>query len=383
MGEAFTVKPEYVAGYGKLVRMTGIDHVAKIGGFGREHACSDGGFTGLMDLIKDPVDTYADKLGDRFASRGLSAAYAGDELNRAAWAYTGADKYSYTQFNDVNGAVTGYRDFDHPASFPVGTDPTAGLHAPAQQEANIRALLDDVGGLINTVDDVISFVTGWSPVSEIVEPLAGKWTALAQKGEVLALCGNAAETASENLTSQLPRLDEQWNGGAAQEFTTYLGHLTDAISYEGPLNRTVGEIYKSVASEIEKVAKFMVEILGDAVNKIKDAVASAWIPLWGEYTAYKTVRKVVSIIKKAKKMVEELRTAIEEVKTVVEFAKDPKGFAEGKLEEKLAPIKEKIEQGKHASQVGADLTRLADVGDLTNAPTGRYEVGSNARRAGA
>ncbi|TDP97127.1 hypothetical protein [Labedaea rhizosphaerae] len=383
MGESFSVKPEYVAGYGKLVKTVGIDQVAKIGGFGRDHARSDGGFTGLMELIKDPVDTYADKLGDRFYSRGLNAAYTGDELNRAAWAYTGADKYSYTEFNDVNGALTGYRDFEHPAAFPAGTDPTAGLHAPAQQDADIRALLDDVGGTINAVDDVINFVTGWSPVSEIVEPLSGKWTALTQKGEVLALCGDAAETASDNLTSALPRLDEHWDGGAAQEFTAYLGHLTDAISYEGPLNRTVGEIYKSVATEIEKVAKFMVEVLGKAVDKIKDAVASAWIPLWGEYKAYKTVREVIDIIQKAKKLVDELRTAIEEVKTVVEFAKDPKGFAEGKLEEKLAPIKDRIAQGEHAARVGADLTRLADIGDLTNAPTGRYQVGDHPRRPGA
>ena len=66
MGEAFSVKPEHVAGYGKLVYTTGMDHLTKISAFGRDNARSDGGFTGLMDLIRDPVDTYA---AGRTASR--------------------------------------------------------------------------------------------------------------------------------------------------------------------------------------------------------------------------------------------------------------------------------------------------------------------------
>lgn len=383
MGEHFSVKPEHVAGYGKLVKTTGEDHVSRIGGFGRDHARSDSGFTGLMELIKSPVDTYANKLGDRFLNRALNAAYTGDELNRAAWAYTGADKYSYTEINEVNGAVTGYRDFDHPASYPVENDPLSGLKVPHQDDADIRGLLDDVGGTINAVDDVIHFVTGWSPVSEIVEPLSGKWTALSQKGEVLNRTATAAETASDNLTSQLPTLDEHWNGGAAQDFTAYMGHLTDAISYEGPLNRVVGQIYTLVAGEIEKVAKFMVEVLGKAVDKIEDAAKAAIIPFYGEYKIYKTVREVIDVINEARRLVQELHTAVEEVKTVVEFAKDPAQFAKGELEEKLSPVKDQAAKAQQTLGTTEDLTRLADVEDLTNAPKSRYLVGADPRRAGA
>ncbi|TQJ05397.1 hypothetical protein FB471_5226 [Amycolatopsis cihanbeyliensis] len=382
MPDGFSVKEGHLAGFSVLAGELA-DQTASLMGHVHKEARPDVGFTGVMSWLKTPVDTYAHETAVRLANRvdlfnGMST-----ELNRAAWMYTGQEESAYQEFNDPTfpGRPTGYKDFPDPVSHSPGEEPA--LDAPAHEDANIRGLLDEVGGLINSIDDAIAFLTNWSPVSELVEPMSGNWTELTRAGEVLTQTGNGAEVVAGNLATQLGKLDANWSGGAAAAFQDHANKIAQAIELEGPINRLVGHVYTAVAGEVERVAEFMVTTLKTAVDKIAQAAASSWIPGYGWVKIIDAVRAAIHIINEAKALIDSLNTVIEQVQTVVEAAQDPMGFVEGKVEEKMAPIMEKVEQVRTGVSITEDLAALSDADALSEVPEEDYSVGPNPRRPGA
>ncbi|WP_199430908.1 hypothetical protein [Qaidamihabitans albus] len=382
MGEGFAVEEGHLAGFSVLSgELSG--QVASLMGHVSREARPDTGYTGLMELLKPPVEAYAQATTVRLANRVDRFNGMAKELNRAAWMYTGQDEEAYQTFDDprMPWEPTGYKDFPDPVSYSPGEEPA--LDAPPHEDADVRGLLDEVGGLINTVDDAIAFITGWSPVSALVEPMSGNWTELSRAGTVLTQTGDGAEVVAHNLTSQLATLDGHWDGGAAMAFSEYAGKIAAAIEMEGPLNRIVAHVYTAVAGEVENVAQFMVGTLKTAVDKIVQAAATAWIPGAGWVKIIDAVRTAIDIIQEAKALIESLEEVISQVQTVVDAAEDPIGFIEGKVEEKIAPILEKVEQVETGVSIAEDVAALADADALSDMPEDNYSVGEDARRPGA
>ncbi|WP_028472485.1 WXG100 family type VII secretion target [Nocardioides alkalitolerans] len=380
MGESFHVEEEHLAGFAVLCSDLSLQ-TASVMGHVLNEAKAESGFTGLMELVKPAVDEYAHLTGVRIANRVDLLTAMGTELNRAAWDYSGADRKSYEEISPIMpGQVTGYKDFPGPVGYPAGTAPS--LDAPALEEADIRGILDDVGGSINAVDDAIAFITGWSPVTELVTPMSGNWNALSRAGTVLEQTGDGAEQVATNLTTQLAPLGGHWDGGAALAFDSYAARVAAALDIEGPINRLVGFVYTTVAAEFERVATFMVGALKDAVDKIVQAAATAWIPGAGWIKIIDAVRKAIEIIQEAKDLIDSLMTVVEQVNTVVEAAQDPIGFVQGQVEEQLAPLIEAAEAAGTAVDIGSDLIQVTDPSGLTDVPTEDYGVGANPRRNG-
>lgn len=382
MTEGFRVDEDHVAGFSVMTDKISVQ-TASIMGHVKHEASATSGYTGLMSLAKTAVDGYAHAASLRFANRVDLLNGMATELNRAAWAYSGADESSYEKMHPIMpGQTVGYKDYPSPASYSAGTEPE--LKAPAHTEADIRGQLDDVGGAVNTIDDVVSVVTGWSPVSTLISPLSGNWTELERAGKVLRQSGDAAETVSSNLTSQLGKLDSHWDGGAAISFESYATKVGKAIDIEGPLNRLVGWVYIQASEVFAEAAKFMCEQLNTAVKKITTTIATGWVPALGWYKVYDTVKTVVHIFNQAKKMVEEVQRVVETLKTVVNAAKDPVEFMKSKIEDELKPIKDAIDQTEEVIDVGGDVIELgAGADDMENVPTDDYTVGSDPERDGA
>lgn len=383
MGEGFKADSDHIAGYGLLV-----DEVAGQMSVTSAHvsrdAAADGDFTGIMALLKKPVDEYAEKTDTRLSDRCDRLLGAGEELKRAAWLYSGAEESAYKDLSMTGlGPVEYIKDYPDPVSYKVPEDATEGLSAPDPEDADIRELLDEVGGAINGIDDAVEWITKWSPVSALVSPMSGNWTRMERAGEVLIQAGDAAEIIATNLTEPLKKLDSHWNGGAAIAFDDYVHDIAKAISMEGPLNRIVGDVYKVVAEEIKKCAQWMVSVLKAAVDKIVEAAASYWIPGAGWWRIIEAVRKAVDIFNAGKQMLEDLETVRDQVNTVVEAAQDPIGFVEGKVEEQLEPIREKIDQVNKGADVAGDVADLTDADAWKDAPDEDYKIGAKPRRPGA
>lgn len=389
MSEGFDVSSPTVAGYGVLCEevreqlRTEVVFIAAHGG-------ATAGFTGALGLLREPVDAYADAASRRLSKRAVALEETALELKRAAWAYSGADRESYERF-DRNAYPTSvepkptYKDFPDAEHFPV-VDPTGALTPPDIAEPDIRAKVDEVGGLLNAIDDAVDFVTGWSPVTAITEPISGNWNALDAAGQALISAGDALDASLANLTDGIGRLDAKWDGGAAESFTSYLGRLVEGTDQEAAVHRLVGQVYRAVATRIEFVADFVVSKLKWAVDKIRDRLATALIPLYGQYKLVEAVLEVKDIFDQAKALVDSIDKLVTRVQSIIEFAKDPVGqtTAAGQqwLEDKLEPIRHRVDEYSKRAQTGVDIIEAVQVDDWTQTPEDGYRVGKNARRPG-
>jgi uncharacterized protein YukE len=389
MSEGFDVDPPAVAGYGVLCEKVREQLGTEVR-FIATHGGATDGFIGAMELLREPVDSYADAASRRLSERAIALEETALELKRAAWAYTGADKESYERF-DRNAHPTSvepkptYKNFPDAVRFDV-SDPTGALTPPDIERPDILAKVDEVGGLLDAIDDAVKWVTGFSPVAAITEEISGNWNALDAAGRSLISAGDALDASLANLTDGLGRLDAKWDGGAAQSFASYLERLVEGTDQEAAVNRLVGQVYRAVATRIEFVADFVVKKLKWAVDKIRDRLVTALIPFYGWYKLIEAVREVKAVFDEAKALVDSINDLVERVRSIIEFAKDPVGrtTAAGQrwLEEKLEPIRHRVEEYGQRAKTGADIAEAATVPDWTQTPDGGYRVGKNAGRSG-
>jgi uncharacterized protein YukE len=162
-------------------------------------------------------------------------------------------------------------------------------------------------------------------VAAITEPISGNWNSLKASGEALTKAGDALDESLANLTKSLPQLDATWNGGAAQDFTSYVHRSVEAANQEPALNRIIGGVYDLVADQIEKVAKFIVERLKQVVDGILSRLATGWIPVVGQLRALDFIREAVQVFIKAKEMVDKAIELKDRAIELIEIAKDPIG----------------------------------------------------------
>lgn len=123
MPEGFEVDEAHLAGFSELSSEIA-NQVASLMGHVNHEARPDSGFTGVMALLKPPVDTYAHETTVRLANRIDRLNGMAKELNRAAWVYSGADESAYQTFDHLTpGVVTGYKDFPSPIPYSAGDEP--------------------------------------------------------------------------------------------------------------------------------------------------------------------------------------------------------------------------------------------------------------------
>jgi hypothetical protein len=393
MSEGFEVKEPYVAGYGVLTL-----HVAEqftaISRYVQDNASARDGFDGLMSTVREPVNGYASKTASRLTSIGSLLYNTSEELTRTAWVYTGTERANYEVFSDTSHEkpnqkpqVVGYKDFPNPVAFPIPALVRDDLKPVDIAPADIKKHVDEVGGALQGINDAVAALTGWYPVDAIVEPMSGNWNALKGAGEALTNAGNAVDEALSNLTGSLGQLDANWNGAAAQSFMDYIGKLVAGAGEEAPLNRIVGGVYNVLAKEIEHVAGWIVQKLKQAVDTVAQAAATSWVPFYGWAKVADAVHDAIKIIDEAKNIIHDIENVMNTVRSILDIAQDPVGAlqdaGQAKLEQKLAPIKEKIDQYQGGAEVAADLGRLANGKAWSEMPDEEYASGDNPRRAGA
>lgn len=415
MSDGFRVDPSYVAGYRTLCWDT-VSDVGNARSFVRTQARSDHLFTGLvMGNLRGIVDGYATAVDDRLGRRQRALSSTASELGETAWQYHTGDLHNAISltYDPARGGVV---EADFPGG-EFGFDRTGigGLEAPpVEQDGGRDYVMEDAGGDLTLLVEIVELLkhigVDIDPVGLVLDPLTGDWNALDQKGQVLAIAGDAAETSADNLTGALPTLLGQWEGGAAESFERYLSDLAAALRYEGPLNRVVGEVYAGVALIIREGARVAVQLLGMLVTRLRryatgtglielggeiawDTISGAWDWLTGgDFDPLEALREeweqVQQMYDDAVAIVDMLQHLHRDVQAIIELAQDPLAALEeglrDRINEQLEPLEtsledleEQGEQIERGSELAEDLAALTDVSDLADAPAGGYDAGSD------
>lgn len=341
MAEGFEVEAHHVSGYGDLLaaeHRTMGDIRYHVDFFARanpEH------FEGVLALLTTPVNQYADSVWYRLGNRAGNLDAAAQELHRTAWAYLGLEDENTERFR---GEVRSEPDEDavpYPASSPE-------LHSLDIEEMDFSEEFQDLSLAMFFIVWFLHSYLGWSPHNYIIEKLAGNWNALDVAGDALINVGNAAEQMSVAMKDGLATLDGHWDGGAAQTCVDHVTRLADALGEEGPLNRTVGQLYKTIAEQVKEAIRQIirdltlpVEDVGRALGYVK--VCWVWVP-----TDAGSLEDAYALMDNYKELFDRVRSMVETIESVVEHTKEFLATA-------------------------ADLADLADVSEFTDVPSDDLE----------
>ena len=230
------------------------------------------------------------------------------------------------------------------------------------------------------------------PLGTCLDPIPGNWNEVRRMGEAYKIAGLGLEACGKNLEDSLKRVDPHWNGKGAQSFNDWASHQVDAMKWEGPVGRVLGDTFGVVADQIRKTIKAILQKLWDILNDQIDFTSvrgifktiGRKIPVVGQ--AYEIVNlgiKISNIVDMAIHAVEKIRELVDKVKILIKYFTDPvtalKDKAQDKLNEAIEPFSDALAKGSKKVAVTADLAQIANIRSKTERPTDGYDIGSGQR----
>nr|WP_256980083.1 hypothetical protein [Rhodococcus sp. 15-1154-1] len=181
-----------------------------------------------------------------------------------------------------------------------------------------REVIQAAAGWLGDVDETIFELTSWSPLTEVTTPLSGNWNEIRRAGETFDIAGSAMEAAAASLERGVRRVDDYWDGQAAQAFTEYSGRQIAAMYWEGSCGRTIHAISEAIAEEIREGVQTVVRKFAEVLEAEVDLgsgsaamkVALEKVPVLG--TAWQ-LGAIVDILRQTLDLTMDLVRRIEEL----------------------------------------------------------------------
>ncbi|MET4047219.1 MULTISPECIES: hypothetical protein [unclassified Rhodococcus (in: high G+C Gram-positive bacteria)] len=391
--EKLRTYPSEIAGLGRLADRIGHGTLASHRYIG-EHAGLSGTIPGqILQRLAPFITNYQEYTRGRHVHLAANCRYIGNELQKAAWLYDDQDQKNYDALNAHTDLLpfplTQPGTSETPAVGNVGEYLSAaeygspdGIEYPAPNPAvdDIRETIDEAAGWLGEIDRTIFELSGWSPLNDATIPVTGNWNEIRRLGQAFEIAGNAMEAAASSLEAGVRRVDEYWDGLAAQSFSDYAGRQVAAMHWEGPCGRTVSAIAEAIAEKIRDAVRTViakiVELLeaevdvGSGRGAIK--VMAKKIPIFG--TAWQ-IERIIEICWQAMDLTMDLVRKIEEV--VDDFGRflaaitDPTGQIGRSIEQHLTPLTDFLDKG----QTAVDTGKTADITPVIFTPDERFSVG--------
>ncbi|TDQ05961.1 hypothetical protein [Labedaea rhizosphaerae] len=385
MGEGFYVDPHYLYGFGDMLfaetKRDNQSSLCRMRDHARRHCMATDKYTGLMSVIKGAVSRYANSLHNRLDDMAAVGWGTANELQHATWVYVHKEAENSKRLHDGsydNAPDAAAEPF--PATHPKLGKPTVSIDWPA--------MFDEFGKDLKDVDWFVSDRLGWQVHRELIVDITGDWTALANAGHALIAIGDAADTVSANIKTNLVILDQHWDGASAQSALALLTRFHEGIQEEAPINRTVGRIYMYVADEIKKVAGKIISTLDGLIQKLKDILADYWEVPWpfGSCVceAYDLVDQNKHLFDGLRTLLQNVRVLLDDTRRLLDALQDPVKAAANvvpgvkHVQESFDIVNGAVEKSTKVLAIEADVDDLADPHEFVNAPHEQYRLPGDA-----
>lgn len=392
--EELAARSDEIAGLGVLADRIGNETLAS-----HHYLLTHGGLNDtLPGQILQRLAPFIDNLRDGTRSRHVHLAdnciSLGDELNRAAWLYVEQDNKTYDILNahiellpipltdrgsSQRQAVGHIQDYVDPSDYghPSGID----YPSPDTAADDVREALDEAAGWLGQIDRTIHELSGWSPLTEALAPITGNWNEISRVGRAYEIAGEAMAAAGTSLAAGVHRVDEHWNGMAAQAFADYVTRQIDGMEWEGPFGRTVARVADLITEQLRWAAlttvRTVVEMLEAeiALDSGRDALKFAInkIPIVG--TAWQIERAVEIIwmtMELTMDMIAKIERVVDDFGRFIDAINNPGGFAGESIRDKLRPLNEAMDKGK----MTVEGMKTADIRPVLNTPDEKFSAGT-------
>jgi hypothetical protein len=379
----FYVDPHYLYGFGDMLfaetKRDDQSSLCRMRDHTRRWCRGTDAYTGVMSVIKGAVSRYADSLYNRLDDTAAVGWGTANELQHATWVYVHKEAENSHRMHDGsydNAPDAAAEPF--PATHPELGKPTVSIDWPA--------MFEEFGKDLKSIDFFVSDHLDWQVHRELILDITGDWTALANAGHALISIGDAADTVSANIKTNLVTLDQHWNGAAALAATTMLTRFHEGIQEEAPINRTVGRIYMYIADEVKKVAGKLISMLNDLVKKLRDILFDFWDWPFGACSceAADLIDKNKIQFEGARTLMQNLRRLVDDARWLVDELRDPikeakKIAADVKVvQDSFDIVNGAVEKTNKVLAIEADVEDLADPHEFVDAPHEQYRLPANA-----
>ncbi|HVK26330.1 MAG TPA: hypothetical protein VM677_33685 [Actinokineospora sp.] len=201
----------------------------------------------------------------------------------------------------------------------------AHLVAPeVDSPAGIEQLIADQGFQVEAVNWMFEQVTGKNLVETIIVPITGDWTRIQANAQAWRSAADAVEAVSANLSANVDELRTHWTGAAADAFGTHIDLVWfGGLQAEAGLAKVIAKGFDTLASVSRTLCEQALGLVEKLVNKVASAIATAWVPVYGQaraikavWDAYQLYESIMDIIDAIKDIIAATQQLIDAVGTI-------------------------------------------------------------------
>lgn len=181
------------------------------------------------------------------------------------------------------------------------------LQPPVVEDSGIDDLVADQGLAVQGVDWLFEQITGESLTEMVIMPITGDWPRIAANADAWRNTANAVQAISDNLNANVEQLRQHWDGAAADAFANHIRIVWfGGLQAQAGVAALISEGFDVVASQSERLCGEVLELLNRVIEKLLEAAATAWIPIygwgravklvWDAYRVYQTIRDLIDTI---------------------------------------------------------------------------------------
>ncbi|HEY0637456.1 MAG TPA: WXG100 family type VII secretion target [Pseudonocardiaceae bacterium] len=255
------------------------------------------------------------------------------------------------------------------------------LRTPTANSGGIESLVANASPQVQVVDWIFKMVTGKSLVQTIIEPIAGDWSRIAANGEAWRSASQGIVAIAENLSGNVPQLQNNWSGAASDSFANHITSVWDqALRAQAELTELIGKGLDTIAEEGKKLVDQIMAELEKLVNKLIEAIAVIWVPfagwaravqmVWDAFQLFQAIMEIIQAIQGIIEAAQALFEAVGQIKSAIESIPDVRS-----AEDALAVINRinaGVEgAGRAVDNIGRGIDAVERGFDNLTNPTGR------------
>ncbi|MER5438933.1 hypothetical protein [Streptomyces sp. NPDC002790] len=289
---SFAVESADLGAYGKQVDRAAED-AQSVDDYVKKYGRALGNSSTEQGLLLAPLELHEQAMDD--AGKALSRVHtlldrSGAELTRSGAYYRDTDAEQAAKvdatYPDAQRAAAGNGGGGATQSFSDATEPSSRLSAPSKPEEYSHGLVSDAVGAVSDwlspsywSLEAIKFVfqAEQDPLEQALGWFAGDWESYAKCAEMWQNSGSALGDLGANIRSGNQRLDQSWNGNAADAAYKYFDELAKRITEVGTSLKDLQGHYSEISLAVYEalnLVKGVLTAIADALILIEIEVAA-------------------------------------------------------------------------------------------------------------
>lgn len=258
---------------------------------------TDGDFGAILELITMDYEGLIPKFTQALTEDGTRLVATSGALESTAGDFAETDaKVAQTYgvgkaITDDGLAASGF--YDVAAVRPLG--------APSCNVGELPKVT--FGWVLDKVCELSNWMFGYDPREQVTRWIAGDIEKAALQASAWDMVGAGLDDVRANLASGSTAIGATWTGDAAKKSSAYLEKWLTSLGEQAGAARQVAQHLRDMMQGAVNLATNVCDVIRMIISICSAALASSYIPLWGQWKAAKTIKEAIDLFRTARKAI--------------------------------------------------------------------------------